>query len=203
MMELAPALHRFNPAHFGSVDELQATAHRRSVDTLLIACSDHIRAQEDVAFAGAERFFILQHMAAAIPRPVGPTRHSVLANVEYAVQRYDVRHIVVCGHFGCTVIPQWISVSDSDVADGPQTEFQSTTVRAVAETYPDSWGPEFMERLICEHSLYQLENLQQHAFVRERLEAGLLKMHLWVVDDETSCVQVFDPASGMLVATDV
>ena len=60
-------------------------------------------------------------------------------------------------------------------------------------------GRDYIERLICEHALFQLENLQMHPFIRDRLDASLLKLHLWIVNDETARILAYNPHLGDLV----
>ena len=60
-------------------------------------------------------------------------------------------------------------------------------------------GRDYIERLICEHALFQLENLQMHPFIRDRLDASLLKLHLWIVNDEIARILDYNPHLGDLV----
>jgi hypothetical protein len=40
---------------------------------------------------------------------------------------------------------------------------------------------------------------QANPFIREKLDAKELKLHLWIVNDETARIMAFDPVLGALV----
>ena len=105
MIELESSLHQFNPDHFGTVYDFVNTADSDQRDTLMIACSDHGTAPDNVSFAGPDRFFILQHLAASIPRPQDHEIDNTFDGILVAFDGYDIRQIVICGHRGCGVIP--------------------------------------------------------------------------------------------------
>lgn len=198
MIELDPSLHNFDPQHFGRLIDFLSTSDRNERDTLMIACSDHGTAPDNVSFAGPDRFFILQHLAASIP-PQDGEPHDLFDSVRIAFRKYDIKQIVVCGHLGCGVIPNWMKDSCVNDLAGMRSRFLSQTLKTVQETYPNLKGRELIECLICEHALFQLENLQAHPFVQQKLEANEVKLHLWIVNDDTARVLSFDPNSGSLV----
>lgn len=111
----------------------------------------------------------------------------------------DLRHAVVCGHLGCQVIEYWLKKTNTKDSRSPQSRFLATTVEAVNDTYPDLTGREYIDRLICEHALFQLENLQMHQFIRDRLEANTLKLHLWIVNDQTARILSYNPRLSTLM----
>ena len=199
MIELDLSLHQFNPEHFGTFDDFLSTAHNNKRDTLMFACADHGTAPDNVSFAGTERFFILQHLAAAIPPPSDNEVDSSFGAILYGFVNYDIQHVIVCMHLGCSVIPNWLSSTDTHDTGNLRARFWSDTVNVVEQTYPHLKGQEFIERLICEHALFQLENLQSHPFIHQKLDANALKLHLWIVNDETARVLAFDPRRGALV----
>ena len=59
--------HRLDPTFFGSVENLLDKSAAKEYDTLMIACSDHGTAPDNVSFAPPGRMMILQHLAASIP----------------------------------------------------------------------------------------------------------------------------------------
>lgn len=199
MIELETSLHKFKPEHFGTIDDFLANANRNERDTLMIACSDHGTAPDNVSFAGTERFFILQHLAACVPRPEDGELDNTFGAIQLGFENYDLRHAVVCGHLNCGVIPKWLKKNDGHDTGGLRARFHSVAVNAVDSAYPKLTGRDYVERLICEHALFQLENLQTHPFIREKLDADELHLHLWIVNDETARVLAFDPRCGDLV----
>jgi len=199
VIQLKPVLHAFNPDHFGTIDDFLETTGSKERDTLMIACADQGSAPDNVSFADPERFFILQHLAASIPSPATGTTDNTFVEIQYAFLNYAIKQIVVCGHLGCGVIPTWLKDTNTRDTGGLRARFRETTVQAVTAAYPELKGPDLVERLICEHTIFQLENLQLHPFIRENLDASALKLHLWIVNDETGRVLAFDPRKGHLV----
>lgn len=196
---LEKSLHDFNPDHFGGLNEFLSTSDTVERDTLMIACADHGSAPDNVSFAGTERFFILQHIAECVPPPDGCETNDLFGAIEVGFQNYDLRQVVVCGHLGCGVIPKWLKDSTGRDTGNLRANFYSAAVRAVDTTYPELTGQSYVERLICEHAIFQLENLQANPFIRKKLDANKLKLHLWIVNDETARVLAFDPRKGDLV----
>ncbi|QEG37599.1 carbonic anhydrase [Bythopirellula goksoeyrii] len=83
--------------------------------------------------------------------------------------------------------------------DGLRARFRATVFGAVDDTYPELTGHDHIEGLVGEHALFQLENLQMHPFIRDRLDAKLLKLHLWIVNDQTARTLAYTPHLGDLV----
>jgi len=196
---LDKSLHNFNPDHFGGLDDLLLTADSNKRDTLMIACADHGNAPDNVSFAGTDRFFILQHIGAYVPPPDGRRPSGLHGPIAVGFQNYDLRHAVVCGHLGCGVIRNWLQNNSGRDTGGLRARFYSMAVEAVDTACPELTGRAYIERLICEHAICQLENLQAYPLVRKKLTSNELKLHLWIVNDETARVLAFDPRLGELV----
>ncbi len=199
MIELETSLHQFNPDHFGTINDFLSTSDSNERDTLMLACADHGTAPDNVSFAGPNRFFILQHLAACVPRPKDNEIDNSFGAIMIGFENFDIRHAVVCGHLGCGIIPNWFKNTKIRDPIGLCDRFRSTTVKAVDEAYPELTDQDYIERLICEHTIFQLENLQSHPFIREKLDANELKLHLWVVNDQTAQVLTYNPHCGDLV----
>jgi len=199
VIELEASLHQFNPDHFGTIDDFLKTSDGHERDTLMIACADHGVAPDNVSFAGTDRFFILQHIGESVPPPNGREPNDLFESIEVGFEKYNLRHAVVCGHLGCGVIPNWLKHNTGPDTGNLRAHFHSGAVKAVDTTYPSLTGRAYIERLICEHAIFQLENLQANPFIREKLDANELKLHLWIVNDETARILAYDPRRGDLV----
>jgi len=197
MNRLDSSLHKFNPDHFGGLDDFLSTADSKERDTLMIACSDQGTAPDNVSFAGTDRFFVLQYIAGCVPRP--EDSESFQASIRVGFNRYDLRHAVVCGHLGCNVIRNWLKDrSSGNAINSLQADFYTAAVNAVDTAYPHLTGQAYVNRLVCKHALFQLENLQENRLIREKLDANLLRLHLWIVNDETARILAFNPHTGEL-----
>ncbi|QDU73709.1 Carbonic anhydrase 1 [Bremerella volcania] len=196
MNKLDSSLHRFPVKHFGTASDFLLSAESEERDTLMIACADQGGAPDRVSFAKSGRFFVVQHLASSI-RPAGDRdENSEISDIEFAFSKYKIKHVIICGHTGCGVIRNWLLYPDAPDVSGIRARFEQTTLEAVNQAYPEYSAEDRIEALICEHTLFQLEHLCSHAFIRNKLEAGTLQLHAWVVNDNTARVRSYDPARG-------
>jgi len=196
MNMLDSSLHQFAIEHFGKASDFLSSAQSEQRDTLMIACSDQGGAPDDVSFAKPERFFVIQHLASSI-RPAGSRDDkSATEDIEFAFSQYKIEHVIVCGHTGCGVIRNWIRYPNAPDVSGIRSCFEKTTLEIVNQAYPEYSGDELIEMMICEHTLFQLEHLCSHAFIHNKLSAGELRLHAWVVNDNTARVRSYDPSRG-------
>ncbi len=143
MIVLNKDLHEFNPDFFGTYRELRDCAATGGQEILLIACSDHGTAPDNLSFAETGRLVIVQNMAASIPKAGHAYGMAALGSIEYAIGLMNVQHAVVCGHLGCRIIPHWlksrpgVTVSQEDV-----NEFHRQAKRVVDAEYPTAIGSE-------------------------------------------------------------
>ena len=198
-IQLESSLHHFNPDHFGGLNDFLSTADKRERDTLMIACADHGAAPDNVSFASTDRFLVLQRVGQCVSPPEDRERSNLFGSIEIGFSNYNLRHALVCGHLSCGVIRNWLTDDTGPDSAGMPARFRATAVKAVDETYPELVGRDYIERIICEHALFQLENFQMHSFIRDRLDAKALKLHLWIVNDQNARGLAYDPHLGNLV----
>ncbi|WP_235990281.1 carbonic anhydrase [Bremerella alba] len=166
----------------------------------MIACSDQGAAPNNVSFARPGRFLVLQHLAASIRPADDYAGNSVIADIEFAFSQHAIKHVIICGHLGCGVIPYWLNYPDAPDSSGMRAHFEKTTLQVVNQAYPKYCGEARVKAMICEHTLFQIEHLCSHPFVLDRLESQLLQVHAWIVNDDTARVSAYDPISGCLAA---
>ena len=106
--------HHLASSFFGSVDDLLDKSAAIDYDTLMIACSDHGTAPDNVSFARAGRMMILQHLAASVPSAIDCENGLDIEDIFSLLDNNPIRQIIVCGHLGCGVIPTWVRSSEDD-----------------------------------------------------------------------------------------
>ncbi|QDT64101.1 carbonic anhydrase [Calycomorphotria hydatis] len=201
-IHLDSSLHCFDPSHFGMAGDFRVPPEGNQRDTLLIACSDQGTAPDNISVSNSDRFFILQHLAASVPRPEDEAVDNSFQSIAAVIANYDIRHVIVCGHLGCNVLRNWLKDTYSHDIGMLRARFRSAALKTVNESYPEHSGRVYYDHLVCEHALYQLENLQSHPVIQEKLVANDLKLHLWIVNDATARVLNYDPVSGNIVSTE-
>jgi carbonic anhydrase len=190
MIPLDRELHNFAPEHFGMLSDLLEGAPSGECDTLMIACSDHGTAPDHVSFARPGRFFILQHLVSSVPAADDFEEAMPAADIEYAMYSNEIRNVIVCGHLQCGIIRNFLQPGTAECGSLKE-RFLDMALEVLDRDDPASSKEDLMGLLIREHVLAQVENLQTHSFIQDRLEAGTLKFHAWVVNDATARVSAY------------
>lgn len=167
---------------------------------LVIACSDSRVSPSIVFNTPPGAIFVARNIANIVP-PYKPDSNprSIGAAVEYAVKVLNVSDIVIKGHARCGGV--------AALVDGgshlPENDFLKAWV-AVAEPARALFPPNFAslseadKRRASEHAVIQnsIMNLSGYPWVRERLDAGTLKIHGWHFDMHDGKLTRLDHESG-------
>lgn len=143
----------------------------QSPDCLFITCSDSRVVANIFASTDPGDLFVVRNLGNIMPP--SPDVGSAVAALEYALETLEVGNIVVCGHSDCGAMRA--------LAQNPQAEGSTPMAawlrhaKAAVQAVPGD-----QDQLSRRNVVLQLENLRSHGVVREREEAGKLKLHgLW------------------------
>src|SRR6218665_3045510 len=78
-------------------DFFEELAKGQSPEYLYIGCSDSRVTAEDLMGAGPGEIFVHRNIA----NLVNATDLNVMSVINYAVRHLGVKHVIVCGHYGC------------------------------------------------------------------------------------------------------
>lgn len=185
---LPPGRRSFLPDHFGDLSELRKTAASGGRKILMVACCDHGANPDTLSITQPGQLYIVQNMAATVPHAKATRLVPSLASIEYAVCFMKVRHAIVCGHLDCRLLPYWLKWHPTPTeGDEPAAKMEPP-----ANALPT-------EPMVREHVLAQLANLQSHEFIQDKLREGRLRLHGWIVNDQTARIKSFDPQTGDFV----
>jgi carbonic anhydrase len=145
--------------------------------TLFVTCVDSRITPSMLTGSHPGELFILRCLGAMVPPPEGDTRPAEGAAVEYAVGVLDVRNIVICGHSRCGAVK---AAKSGHVPDELPT--LQRWLDEVPASCGDLSGHEDADDAARAVAVRQLENLRQFPLVRERCEAGKLKLFAWFYD---------------------
>lgn len=162
-----------DPQFFERLCELQAPDH------LWIGCADsRVPANEIVGMAPGELF-----VHRNVGNIVAPDDTNCLSVIQYAVDVLKIRHIIVCGHYGCGGV---------QAASGPPLELPLESwlqhIRAVRRAHDDELKslPDDLARArrLCElNVIAQVRAVSRVATVADAWERGQsLAVHGWVYD---------------------
>ncbi len=195
--ELLLRLRRFHsdyfPLHQQRFQDLVAQGQHPK--TLFIGCSDSRVVPYLLTGAGPGELFIVRNVGAFVPPYDGSHGlHGTTAAIEFAVLSLKVERIIVCGHSHCGAIrAAYEGVPEGAVALKAWLRLASDALLPVQP------GPEALRRTEQRSVVLQLERLMGYPMVRERVEAGRLKLHGWHYVIEDGEVHVFDLRSASFV----
>lgn len=167
----------------GSFEEL---AKGQSPEFLWIGCSDsRIPTLSLVGLAPGD-IFVHRNIA----NQVAPNENSVQSAIEYAVNGLGVRHIVICGHYGCGGVKKAM-----DMKNAPDSALE-TWVQPIKAVYDEHAADlEDMEPDTAYERLCELNVIQQ---VKNTCELAVIQ-HAWQNKAELSVHGlIYDLGSGLL-----
>jgi carbonic anhydrase len=143
---------------------------------LWIGCSDSRVPAETVTGAKPGEIFVHRNIANMVVH----TDLNLLSVVEYAVKVLKVKHIILCGHYGCGGIMS----SMENIAYG----YVDNWLRNIKEVYVDYANEldkiqdkqERINRLVEINVIEQVKNLCKTKVVQKALEKKVLQVHGWV-----------------------
>jgi carbonic anhydrase len=140
--------------------------------------------------------FICRNAGNIVP-PYGEILGGTAATIEYAVQVLKVKHIVLCGHSDCGAMRALMS---PEKLQGMRAVSQwirhAERVSAVArELHGDLDDRDFLNRLIEENVITQLDNLATYPCVAAKMRSGNLLIHGLVFDIGSGEFQMLDRSS--------
>jgi len=168
-------------------------AEGQQPDTLYIGCSDSRVVPNDMLQAGPGELFIIRNAGNIVP-PFSENAGGVAATVEYAVEVLKVRHIVVCGHSDCGAMrglmhPEKIKHLKAVYQWLHHAERVSTVAQ---EMHPGLEPAEYLDRLIEENVIAQLEHLVTYPCVAGKARRGTLLLHGLVFNIRTGGLRMLD-----------
>jgi carbonic anhydrase len=154
-------------------------AEQQSPQYLWIGCSDsRVPANQITGLAPGE-VFVHRNIANVVVH----TDLNCLSVIQFAVDILKVRHIILCGHYGCSGVQAAMTKHRIGLSDNWLRHVQD-----VAGKHEEELGPlkseEARHRRLCElNAREQVQNIAQCTAVQEAWERGQpLEVHGWIYD---------------------
>jgi carbonic anhydrase len=160
-----------DPAFFAQLTAQQAPAY------LWIGCSDsRVPANQIVGLAPGQ-MFVHRNVA----NVVVPTDINCLSVLQYAVEVLGVRHVIVCGHYGCGGVKAALAGTRLGLIDAWLRHVQEVGLKYAARLDALA-SPEARADRLCElNVLEQAVNVCETPIVRDAWARGQdLSVHAWV-----------------------
>ena len=153
-------------------------ARQQSPQYLWIGCSDsRVPANQITGLAPGE-VFVHRNIANVVVH----TDLNCLSVIQFAVDILKIRHIILCGHYGCSGVHAAMTKHRIGLSDNWLRHVQDVA----AKHEPDLRGlaEEARHRRLCElNAREQVENIVQCTAVQEAGERGQpLEVHGWIYD---------------------
>ncbi|MCZ2223063.1 MAG: carbonic anhydrase [Chitinophagales bacterium] len=154
---------------------------RQTPKYLFIGCSDSRVSTEALMFSKPGDVFIHRNIANVIPS----NDLNVLSVVNYAVNLIKVKHIVVCGHYGCGGVKTAITATDAGILNPWLGYIRDVYRLHKKELNSIKTLDKRTDRLVELNVLEQCINLVKTRDVQQALLEKRIEIHGWVFDMRT------------------
>jgi carbonic anhydrase len=154
-------------------------AHQQSPQYLWIGCSDsRVPANQIIGLAPGE-VFVHRNIANVVVH----TDLNCLSVIQFAVDILKVRHIILCGHYGCSGVHAAMTKHRIGLSDNWLRHVQDVAAKHGGELEKVA-DEERRHRRLCElNAREQVENIAKCTAVQEAWERGQpLEVHGWIYD---------------------
>ena len=161
----------------GQPDYFQKLAAQQAPDFLWIGCSDsRVPANEIVGMLPGE-LFVHRNVA----NLVYPSDLNCLSVIEYAVDVLKIRHIIVCGHYGCGGIYAALDNQVHGLIDNWLTRIKDIYVQHREEIDALETKEERVDRMCELNVIDQVKSVTHTTIVQDAWARGQeLSVHAWV-----------------------
>jgi carbonic anhydrase len=194
MEKFLAGIARFqNDVFPGNRHAYEQLAESQSPETLFIGCSDSRVLPNELLQARPGELFICRTAGNLVPS-YGDALEGVGATIEYAVEVLKVRHIVVCGHSNCGAMKAMMAPEKvTHLKAVSRWMRHADRAAAVArELHGDVDDKCYLDRLIEENVVSQLDHLLTYPYVAAKARAGTLYVHGLVFDIPSGSFKMLD-----------
>lgn len=203
MKKLIRGLDEFRKGYVSEHQELlEQLSHGQKPRVLFIACSDSRVDPNLITNTDIGELFVIRNAGNIIP-PYGAANGGEGGTLEYAIHALGIEQVIVCGHSHCGAMKGLLKLNKLQ-KDMPLVydwlKHAEATRRLVKENYSNLSDEDFVEMLVAENVLVQIDNLKTYPIIKARLHQGKLKIYAWVYQIETGEVLAYDPNAHTYVA---
>lgn len=195
---LLQGYHRFRHGNYlAQKQRWDRLAAGQEPPVMVIGCCDSRVDPATIFDTEPGQMFALRNVANLVPPyETGGGLHGASAAIEFAVVHLRVRHIVVLGHGACGGVAAALKSADRGVAAESFIDRWMSILSEARDRVLAGDAPDPQRELEHEAVRVSLANLRSFPFVKEREEAGELKLHgaLFAIAD--GVLHVLDEATG-------
>jgi len=168
--EWADSIKAKNPEYF------KKHAEGQSPEFLWIGCADSRVPANEITGTETGDIFVHRNVANLVVH----TDLNFLSVLQYAVEVLKVKHIIVCGHYGCGGVQTALSNTDNGLVNNWLRNIQDVYQKHEAELSAISDQTEKTNRLVELNAIQQATNLAETSIVQNAWKERDLEVHAWV-----------------------
>lgn len=196
-LELVEGIHEFDVDCFGSTQSL-LDAMSGSFDYVagIITCSE-LQTEHSMPPVMRGQFLPIENLGgtiAATGNGAAQVDSGMLSTIAYSIDHYSLKHLVVCSHVCCQIVRFVVNKHRADDPEAASSYYAlGDSVRGIIDQFYGDLTPERIRPTIMqEHVLLQIETLLSNPTLSQLIADNNVKLHGWVVDDDTSRVFAYD-----------
>lgn len=152
---------------------------------LWIGCSDSRVHPGEITKTEKGEIFVHRNVANLVVH----TDLNLLSVLQYAVEALKVKHIIVCGHYGCGGVLAAMGKKDMGLVNKWLRNIKEVYYRHKTELNALEDFKERAKRLVELNVVEQVHNLAKTSFVQNALIENQIKVHAWVYDMESGLIK--------------
>ncbi len=161
-------------------------AKKQNPEFLWIGCSDSRVPAEEITGTQAGEIYVHRNVG----NLVVPKDANMLSALQYSVEILNVKHIIVCGHYGCGGIEVAMDQSDFGVLDNWLENVKGVYSKHQEELDKLGNRNERFKRIVELNVIAQVENLMNTEIIKNKWQKDSLPLlHGWVYDVETGILK--------------
>ncbi|WP_426753273.1 carbonic anhydrase [Myxococcus sp. Y35] len=183
-------------------------AQGQKPDCLFIACADSRVVPNLLVSTNPGDLFVVRNVGNMMPPsdPKGNAKgdQSEAAALEFSLRNLPVEDIVVCGHSSCGAMKAVLGggVGPENPNLNGWLEHGKPALQRMKDNPKLGEGLPDYDRLSQHNVLLQMEHIASYPWVKERLDAGSLRLHGWWFDIGTAQVHTWRPSLGRFIPMD-
>ena len=163
-------------------------AKGQSPDYLWIGCADSRVPDNEITSSSPGDIFVHRNVANLVVH----TDTNMLSVLQYAVEALHVKHIIVCGHYGCGGVLAAMDRSDKGLVNHWLTNIKDVIYKHKDELNAIKNEKERGNRLVELNVIQQVQNLAKISLVQKAWRRRELEIHGWVFDLSTGNIKDLD-----------
>ncbi len=171
-----------NPGYF------EQLAKGQSPDYLWIGCADSRVPDNEITGSNPGDIFVHRNIANMVVH----TDMNMLSVLQYAIEVLKVKHVIVCGHYGCGGVLAAMQRTNNGLVDNWLVNIKEVYYTHKKELLAIENLRDRGDRLVELNVRQQVENLAKTNIVQKAWQKHVLQIHGWVFDLRTGKIKDLD-----------